>query len=134
MVALKTQSLAPLGERAQQFVEALTAESEMALALAGQNIAQVFGAGEIDGQYCATMEYIEDNIATMMGRHETFSIWDLLDITRQVGAALEQAAQVGVVHSSLEPEKILVQWDGLVKVLGFGISKMSLIKAKWARA
>ena len=131
VVALKTQSLAPLGERAQQFVEALTAESEMALALAGQNIAQVFGAGEIDGQYCATMEYIEGNsIATMMGRHETFSIWDLLDITRQVGAALEQAALVGVVHSSLEPEKILVQWDGLVKVLGFGISKMSLIKAE----
>jgi serine/threonine-protein kinase len=65
----------------------------------------------------------------MLARKEGFSIWDLLDITRQVCSGLEHAASKGVAHHSLEPAKILVQWDGMVKILGYGISYMSLIEA-----
>jgi len=131
VVALKTQSLEPLGERAEAFVNALISEGESTRDLAGQNIVLLYGAGEIDGQFCAAMEYIQGNsIATMLARKEGFSIWDLLDITRQVCAGLEQAAAKGVAHSSLEPAKIMVQWDGMVKILGYGISNMSLIEAE----
>jgi len=131
MVALKTQSLEPLGDRAAAFVETLIAEGESTRDLTSQNIVVLYGAGAIEGQFCAAMEYIQGNsIATMVARKEGFSIWDLLDITRQVGAALEKAAALGVVHSSLEPAKVMVQWDGLVKVLGYGISNMSLIEAE----
>ncbi|MFZ3265050.1 MAG: serine/threonine-protein kinase [Terriglobales bacterium] len=131
VVALKTQSLAPLGDRAAAFVDTLIAEGELALPLTSQNIVPLYGAGEIDGQFCAAMEYVQGNsIASMLARNEGFSIWDLMDITRQVCAAMEHAAARGVVHSSLEPDKILVQWDGLVKVLGYGISNMSLIEAE----
>jgi serine/threonine protein kinase len=131
VVALKTQSLEGLGERAQAFVETLIAEGERTRELASQNIVPLYGAGEIDGQFCAAMEYIQGNsIATMLSRKEGFSIWDLLDITRQVCAAVGHAGTLGVVHSSLEPAKIMVQWDGLVKILGYGISNMSLIEAE----
>ena len=131
VVALKTQSLVPLGERADAFVETLITEGESTRDLAGQNIVLLYGAGEIDGQYCAAMEYIQGNsIATMFARKEGFSIWDLLDITRQVCAGMEHAASKGVTHCSLEPGKILVQWDGMVKILGYGISNMSLIEAE----
>jgi hypothetical protein len=131
VVALKTQSLEPLGERAAAFVETLIAEGESTRDLVGQNIALLYGAGEIDGQFCAAMEYIQGNsIATMLARKEGFSIWDLLDITRQVCAGLESAAAKNVAHRSLEPDKILVQWDGMVKILGYGISNMSLIEAE----
>ncbi|MFZ3341021.1 MAG: serine/threonine-protein kinase [Terriglobales bacterium] len=131
VVALKTQRLAPLGDRAAEFVKTLEAEGELAQALAGQNIAQLYGAGEIDGQFCAAMEYLQGkSVATMLARNEGFSIWDLLDIARQVCAALDAAAKLGVVHSSLEPDKIVVQWDGLVKITGYGISNMSLISAE----
>src|SRR5439155_4567587 len=44
---------------------------------------------------------------------------------RQVCQALDHAHGHNVVHQSLEPAKIMVQWDGLVKVLGFGIPSMS---------
>jgi serine/threonine protein kinase len=133
-VALKTQSLAPLGERAPAFVDTLIAEGESTRELASQNIALLYGAGEIDGQFCAAMEYIQGNsIATMLARKEGFSIWDLVDITRQVCAGLDHAASKGVVHSSLEPAKIMVQWDGMVKMLGYGISHMGLIEAEAGR-
>jgi serine/threonine-protein kinase len=131
IVALKTQSLEPLGDRADAFVETLIAEGESTRDLTGQNIVLLYGAGEIDGQYCAAMEYIQGNsIATMLARKEGFSIWDLLDITRQVCAGLEHAASKGVSHRSLEPAKIMVQWDGMVKIIGYGISNMSLIEAE----
>ncbi|HKC01318.1 MAG TPA: PEGA domain-containing protein [Terriglobales bacterium] len=131
VVALKTQSLEPLGDRADSFVDALIAEGESTRDLASQNIVLLYGAGEIDGQFCAAMEYIQGNsVATMLTRKEGFSIWDLLDITRQVCAGLEQAATKGVAHHSLEPAKIMVQWDGMVKILGYGISSMSLIEAE----
>ena len=131
IVALKTQSLEPLGDRADAFVDTLIAEGESTRDLGGQNIVLLYGAGEIDGQFCAAMEYIQGNsIATMLARKEGFSIWDLLDITRQVCAGLEHAASKGVTHCSLEPAKIMVQWDGMVKILGYGISNMSLIEAE----
>ena len=131
VVALKTQSLEPLGDRAEAFVETLIAEGESTRDLVGQNIVVLYGAGEIDGQFCASMEYIQGNsVATMLARKEGFSIWDLLDITRQVCAGLEHAAAKGVAHNSLEPAKIMVQWDGMVKILGYGISYMSLIGAE----
>src|ERR1700689_2288769 len=130
VVALKTQSLASLGERSAAFVETLIAEGESTHDLVSQNIVVLYGAGEIEGQFCAAMEYIQGNsIATMLGRNEGFSIWDLLDITRQVCAGLDIAALKGVAHCSLEPAKIMVQWDGMVKILGYGISNMSLIEA-----
>jgi serine/threonine protein kinase len=131
VVALKTQSLEPLGDRADGFVSTLIAEGESTRDLAGQNIVLLYGAGEIDGQFCAAMEYIQGNsVATMLARKEGFSIWDLLDITRQVCSGLEHAAEKGVAHHSLEPAKIMVQWDGMVKILGYGISNMSLIEAE----
>ena len=131
IVALKTQNLAPLGESAVAFVEALIAEGDKARELGSQNLVVLYGAGEIDGQFCAAMEYIQGNsVATMLARKEGFSIWDLLDITRQVCAGLERAASKGVAHSSLEPAKIMVQWDGMVKILGYGISHMALIDAE----
>jgi serine/threonine protein kinase len=130
VVALKTQSLEPLGDRADAFVNTLIAEGESTRDLASHNIVLLYGAGEIDGQFCVAMEYIQGNsVATMLARKEGFSIWDLLDITRQVCAALEHAATKGVAHHSLEPAKIMVQWDGMVKIIGYGISNMSLIGA-----
>ena len=130
-VALKTLQLEALGERASSFVDALIAEGESTRDLATQNIAVLYGAGEIENQFCAAMEYVQGNsIATMLTRREGFSIWDLLDISRQVCAGLEHAASHNVAHQSLEPSKIMVQWDGLVKILGYGISSMSLVGAE----
>jgi serine/threonine protein kinase len=131
IVALKTQNLAPLGDGADAFVERLIAEGEQAGELGNQNLVSLYGAGGIDGQFCAAMEYIQGNsVGTMLARKEGFSIWDLLDITRQVCSGLDYAASKDVVHHSLEPAKIMVQWDGMVKILGYGISNMSLISAE----
>ncbi len=78
------------------------------------------------------MEYVQGNsVATMLARKEGFSIWDLQDIARQACQGLDHAHVRKVVHCSLEPAKIMVQWDGIVKLLGFGVSRTGM-GAAWA--
>jgi serine/threonine protein kinase len=125
-IALKTIRLQMLAEQSSSVVQQILQEAAGAKALASHNIAQLYGAQEIDDQFCAAMEYVQGNsIATMLARNEGFSIWDLLDIARQTSQGLDHARTHGVVHYSLEPSKIMVTWDGTVKVLSYGVSCMS---------
>jgi serine/threonine-protein kinase len=130
MVALKTIHLEALGEHAQELVQRVLQEAESTKDLDCPNVTVIYGAGEIEGQLCATMDYIQGNsIATMLARKEGFSIWDLLDISTQVCQGLDHAHQHKVVHYSLEPAKIMVTWDGTVKILSFGISTPGFMAA-----
>ena len=124
-IALKTIQLSAFGESAAALEHALLAEAESTKGLSSPNITNVFGAGKIEGQFCAAMEYVQGNsIATMLARKEGFSIWDLLDIGRQLCTGFDHAASHHVVHFSLEPSKIMCGWDGTVKILGFGVSSV----------
>jgi serine/threonine-protein kinase len=124
-VALKTLTLEVLGDHAAAVVQSILDEADSSKSLNSHNIALLYGAGEIEGLFCASMEYVQGNsIATMMARKEGFSIWDIQDIARQTSQGLDHAHTHKVVHSSIEPAKIMVQWDGTVKWLGFGVSMM----------
>ncbi len=124
-VALKAIQLSAFGENAGALTQALMAEAESTKVLSSSNITNVYGAGEIEGQFCAAMDYIQGNsVATMLARKEGFSIWDLLDIGRQLCSGLEHAKSHNIVHYSLEPSKIMCGWDGTVKILGFGVSSV----------
>jgi eukaryotic-like serine/threonine-protein kinase len=124
-VALKVVQLSAFGERAAELEQCLLAEAAKTKILSHSNLAPVYGAGKIDGQFCAAMEYIQGNsIATMLARREGFSIWDLLDIGRQVCNGLDHAQSHDVVHYSLEPAKIMCGWDGTVRILGYGLSSV----------
>jgi serine/threonine protein kinase len=124
-VVLKTLKIDLPPDLAKILIQIILREAEGTKVLNSQNIALLYGAGEIDGQFCAAMEYVEGNsLAAMIARQEGFSIWDLLDIGRQVCNALDHADTRGVMHRGLEPEKIMMQWDGTVKILGYGVSTM----------
>jgi serine/threonine-protein kinase len=124
-IALKAIQLNAFGDGAEALEHALIAEAESTNILSSPNIGKVFGAGEIEGQFCAAMEYVQGNsIATMLARKEGFSIWDLLDIGRQLCAGFDHASSHKLVHHSLEPAKIMCGWDGTVKILSFGVSSV----------
>jgi eukaryotic-like serine/threonine-protein kinase len=130
-VALKTIQLSAFGEQAAELEQCLLAEAETTKVLSHSNLTPVFGAGEMDGQFCAAMEYIQGNsIATMLARKEGFSIWDLLDIGRQVCSGLDHAHSHKVFHYSLEPAKIMCGWDGTVRILSYGISGVGKFTAQ----
>ena len=124
-IALKAIQLSVFGESAAELAQALRAEAETTRVLSSSNVTNVYGACEIDGQFCAAMEYVQGNsIATMLARKEGFSIWDLLDIGRQLCSGLEHAASHNIVHYSLEPSKIMCGWDGTTRILSYGVSSV----------
>jgi serine/threonine protein kinase len=124
-IALKTIKLQMLDEQANVLVDTILQEAAGTKPLSSHNIAQLLGVEVIDDLCCASEEYVQGNsIATMLARKEGFSIWDLQDIVRQTCQGLDHAHSHNVVHYSLEPAKIMVTWDGTVKVLSFGVSCM----------
>jgi hypothetical protein len=130
-VALKTVNLELLAEQAATLVKNLLEEAEASKVLNSHNIALLYGAEEVGPIFCASLEYVQGNsVATMLARKEGFSIWDLQDIARQTCQGLDHAHAKGLVHYTLEPAKIMVSWDGTVKILGFGISTMSAFAAQ----
>jgi eukaryotic-like serine/threonine-protein kinase len=130
-VALKAIQLSAFGESAGDLQKCLLEEVEITKVLSNPNLTPVCGAGDFDGQFCAAMEYIQGNsVATMLARKEGFSIWDLLDIGRQVCSGLDHAHSNNVFHYSLEPSKVMCGWDGMVRVLGFGVSSVGKFTAQ----
>jgi len=129
-IALKVlQAQLPADQNAQLIQEVL-AEADTTKSLSSQNIAVLYGAGEIDGQLCAATEYVQGkSVAGMLAQGDTFSMWDLMDIARQACQGLDHAHARKAVHCTLEPSKLLVTWDGTVKILGFGISRMGSFAA-----
>jgi serine/threonine protein kinase len=124
-VALKVVQLSAVKDGAA-LLKSILEEADQAKPLSSHNVAVLYGVGEEDGKLLAATEYVQGNsIETTLSRHDGFSIWDTQDIARQVCHALDHAQGHKVVHQSLEPAKIMVQWDGQVKILGFGISSMS---------
>ena len=124
-VALKVVRLDQAKNRAA-LLKQIFEEAEQAKPLSSHNIAALYGVGDEGDQLLGAAEYVQGNsVATTLARKDGFSIWDLQDLARQVCQALDHAHGHRVVHQSLEPAKIMVQWDGMVKVLGFGMSAMN---------
>ena len=124
-VALKVVALDRVKHR-ETLIRSVFDEADQAKPLSSHNIAALYGVGDEDGHLLAAAEYVQGNsVASTLARKDGFSIWDLQDIVRQVCQGLDHAQVHKVLHQSLEPAKIMVQWDGMVKVLGFGISAMN---------
>src|SRR5438128_10795046 len=124
-VALKVVRLDQAKNRAA-LLKQIFEEAEQAKPLSSHNIAALYGVGDAGDRLLAAAEYVQGNsVATTRARKDGFSIWDLQDITRQVCQALDHAHGHYLVHQSLEPAKIIVQWDALPRRRDFGTSSIS---------
>src|SRR5207249_2944345 len=94
-------------------------------ALNHPNILTIHEISETDGQRFITTEFIDGQ--TLRERlRSSVDIDDALEIAIQVAAALVAAHRVNIVHRDIKPENIMIRReDGLVKVLDFGLAKIT---------
>jgi serine/threonine protein kinase len=122
-VALKIlpESFVADPQRVQRFRQ----EARAVIALNHPNIVTVYDIGASEIGYFISTEFVEGETLRARMSHEPLTISAAVNIAEQVAAALAYAHSKGVIHRDIKPENIMLRPDGYVKVLDFGLAKLS---------
>jgi predicted Ser/Thr protein kinase len=120
-VALKVLPPQLVGDAAQR--ERLRHEARAAASLTHSGICTIYALEEIDGHVVIVAEYIEGRpLRDEMTPATRRSPRELLDIARELAAALAAAHARGITHRDLKPENIMRTSNGRLKILDFGLA------------
>jgi len=108
-------------ERLHRFVR----EAKAASALNHPNIITIHEIGEENGAHFIATEYIEGETLRRKFQTERLEIDETLSIAMQIAVALDAAHRNGIVHRDIKPENVMLREDELVKVLDFGLAKLT---------
>jgi serine/threonine protein kinase/sugar lactone lactonase YvrE len=101
-------------------------EARAISALNHPNIVTIHDVGEADGINFIATEFVEGKtLRDLIGAH--LKLKEILGIALQVCDALSAAHNAGIIHRDIKPENIMLRPDGYVKILDFGLVKLSEI-------
>lgn len=100
-------------------------EALAASAISHPNIAHIYEAGIEGNHRFIAMEFVAGTTLRELIKRKKLDVITSLDIIWQTANALTSAHQAGIVHRDIKPENIMIRSDGYVKVLDFGIAKLS---------
>ncbi len=110
----------------RKYVERFHREAMAAAGLNQANIVQIYEVGEAEGIHFIVQEYIRgQNLKQYMQRHGVLDPVLAVNVIRQVTAALQVAADSGVIHRDIKPENIMLTPSGEVKVTDFGLARVT---------
>ncbi|MCA9608470.1 MAG: serine/threonine protein kinase [Myxococcales bacterium] len=120
------------GDFAQMFLD----EGRLAMRLSHPNICTVYECGHIDGRFFMAMEYVHgrtlrDVLVRAVKRSEPLPVPVLLRVFSWVAEALDfahrardaQGKPLEIVHRDVSPQNVMIRYDGVVKLLDFGVAK-----------
>src|SRR5215207_5955880 len=103
-----------------------TQEARAASRLSHPNVCVVHEIGETDdGRPFISMEYVEGLTLRQRMKTGRLKIGDVLDIAIQIAEALTAAHEAGIVHRDIKPENVMIRPEGYVKILDFGLAKLT---------
>ena len=105
--------------------ERLTREARAAAALSHPAVATVFALEEIEGELFLVSELVKGETLREELQRGALQPAQLLDTLSDIAAGLAAAHQAGIVHRDLKPENIIRCVDGHIKILDFGLARMS---------
>ncbi|MBW1644582.1 MAG: protein kinase, partial [Deltaproteobacteria bacterium] len=101
-------------------------EAKLAGNLTHPNIVTIYDAGEESGLFYIAMEYIEGkNLREMIQSSKKISFEDVQSLMEQICDALSYASKKGVIHCDIKPENIILDTEGKVYLVDFGIARTS---------
>jgi eukaryotic-like serine/threonine-protein kinase len=100
-------------------------EAKAASATNHPNIVVTHEIGAADGTHYIAQEYVEGETLRHRIGQRPIPLLEALDIAHQIANALAAAHAAGIVHRDIKPENIMLRHDGFVKVLDFGLAKLT---------
>jgi len=123
-VALKflPADLTSNSERVRRFAQ----EARAASALNHPNILTIYEIGELDGLRFIATEYVKGITLREHLASQRMTIAKALHVAEPIASALNAAHTAGIVHRDIKPENIMIREDGIVKILDFGLAKLTI--------
>ena len=111
--------------RNAESIERFKREAQAAAILNHPNIVTIYEIAEENDRTFIVMEYVEGNtLRDFIITNSRFPIPNAKDIITQISDGLSKAHNAGIVHRDIKPENIILDHDGRVKILDFGLAKL----------
>jgi serine/threonine protein kinase len=111
-------------ERVRRFAR----EAKAISTLNHPNILTIYEFGEVAGQHFIASEYVVGQTLRERLTAARLPVAETLDLALQMARALGAAHDAGIIHRDFKPENVMVRTDGLVKVLDFGLAKLTPLR------
>ncbi len=100
-------------------------EARSASALDHPNIITIYDIGSADSTLYIAMQYVEGKTLRELLSSGPLPTKKVLEISVQIAEGLAKAHAAGIIHRDLKPENVMVSRDGFVKILDFGLAKLT---------
>jgi serine/threonine protein kinase/Tfp pilus assembly protein PilF len=100
-------------------------EAQAASALSHPNIVTIYEIGQSDTTHFIATEFVDGKTIRQLISEKPFTLNETLNVSMQVADALSGAHAAGIVHRDIKPENIMLRADGYVKILDFGLAKLT---------
>ncbi len=100
-------------------------EARAASALNHPNIVTIYEIRKSGATHFIATELVEGKTLRQLINERPFTLNETLNVSMQVADALSGAHLAGIVHRDIKPENIMIRQDGYVKILDFGLAKLS---------
>jgi serine/threonine-protein kinase len=109
----------------QAILDRFFREARAAAALRHPNIITIYASGQHEHQPYIVMEFVDgESFADIIKQNRSLSLSQKLSYLEQVCAGLSVAHRAGIVHRDIKPANVMVDRDGVVRILDFGIARV----------
>ena len=127
VVALKI--LSPKYANDAEFIERFVREARAAGQFNHEHIVAAVDVGYVEPYHYFAMEHVQGiNLRQAIRERGKLPEREALELTRQVALALDHALSKGIIHRDIKPANIVVEADGVLKVMDFGIARLAVRK------
>ena len=109
----------------EQRVSRLQQEARAASNLNHPNILTIHEVGEIDSRHFIATEFIDGETLRHRLNKEWMELGTVLQVATDIASALAAAHAAGIIHRDIKPDNVMIRRDRIVKVLDFGLAKLT---------